>query len=125
MIGKFKEHTVFLFDFFENFIGRMHDLHGSIKVWIMNIFCLNQKLKKRIGFARKKVLLLIRLHGILPHRYHHQYFRIIAIPDQVMVNHPVEKNLSFEDSVLMVRFVVVERVDAIEFEVGSAGLILH
>lgn len=53
------------------------------------------------------------LHEILLHTFHHLYFQVIAILDQVMVNHRVEKNCMFYYSVeyvLLELFVVVVAV---------------
>lgn len=63
------------------------------------------------------MVLLVDLHEILLHRFHHQYFQTIAIHDPVMINHQVERKMFSDDSVLMELFVVVEMVDVNEYEV--------
>jgi hypothetical protein len=72
----------------------MHDFDSSIKIWITNIFSLN---KKTSNFPQGKISFAIDLHEILRHRYHHQYSQIIAIHDQVMLNHQVEIEMSSEN----------------------------
>lgn len=56
---------------------------------------------------------------ILLHRFHHQYSQIIAIHDRVMLNHPTERRMFCNDSVVVEWFVVVVMVDVNVYEVES------
>ena len=55
MIGELQENPILLLNFFENFVGRMHDFHCSMKFGVSNILRLNGNMHSFLLTCRRKI----------------------------------------------------------------------